>query len=652
MVRQRKDRKNEQGFTLAFTIMLTVVLSLAAVAIMAKVFVSTRQSGFTKERQNTMDAAVIGLNMALDEISPGLDRMRNVVWTSAPSDVNAGGNIYPLATYTQTQMTAAGASTSTPVRQLSMVANIRNWEAFANWSGTTTADWNKGWAYVASASTVQYFDAAPGQTGRATVSIGNENTTGAYWYKQIEPKPPVLTNGGPDVPVLPNGSKIWPNARGGGIYGNEYPYGVFCQPVLRKVFQVRQNPIVRVAVYVRLSLQDYYGPEIAGGQVTYRNVGLDGRTIPTGTPGMDAASASFDGRNFLETNAVTFSIFAVSEGSGDSKGVRIHQALNINLGGAEYISGASPRLSNGQNMNANGLENVNRLFLAGGGATPYAHRLIPYFAPTLDTPSGNNQLTAYSSITGQVYPASSDLSFNFATRPATESVVFLYEHIKLVGADNANVVFLIEQIPPGVNGTNRYWRRRLLFDGPRGFSSPLWEQFVGQGYNANQAMMFNRASYSIDPWTSTAGFPSMLYWANKVASNLAGNLVPIAPGEEHFFAPSNLDRTDAQRYPFTARLDRFGTFTVGTQSATDFGVPAADARGDVVTWPNNPLLDYRGTRLAASMPWQGPTVPVSTAVATVSYVATTWPKNAWSTIWTGQGGGIGLPFTAATWSVF
>lgn len=657
----RKDRQHERGFTLAFTIMLTVVLSLAAVAIMTKVFVSTRNSGFTKEHQNTMDSAVIGLNLAIDEISPGQDRMRNAIWTSAVSAIPAVAE-YPTIAYTQTQMKANGTRSDMPVRQLGLVGNIRNWEAFADWGGTTAAQWNKGWVYVASSSAVQYFDAAPGLTGRATISVGSENTTGAYWYKQNVTKPPTLANGAPDVPAMANGTKIWPNSRGGGIYGNEYPYGLFCQPVLRKIYHVRQNPLVRVAVYVRMSLQDYYGAEIDGGQVVYRNRDLDGRTIPiTGTiAGMDNASASFDGRNFLETNAITFSVFAVSEGTTDSRGVRIHQALNVTLGGAEYISGRSQRTTNGREINIGGLENVNRRVQTPGGGTPYVHLLSPYYAPSLDTPSGNSQLTAYTPITGQVYPASADLSFRFdpLTRPATEQVAFLYEYIKLAGPDNARVVFLIEQIPIGVNGsTTRHWRRRLLLDYPRGFSAPLWEPMPATeppvGATESTPMMFRRASYSIDPWVGTTGFPSMLHWANKEATGTAGDRVPLAPSEEHFYNKTNMFTDFTQtRYPYTARLGAFGNFTIGTQSAGDFGIPAADARGDVVTWPGNPLLDYRGARMIATMPWQGPAVPFSQAAASVSYVTTTWPMRAWSTIWSAQGGGIGLAFTAATWSAF
>lgn len=659
----RTDRRHEQGFTLAFTIMLVVVLSLAAVAIMTKVFISTRQSGFTKEHQNTMDAAVIGLNMAIDEISPGMDRMRNAAWTSAVSNLNVPAE-YPSIARTQTQVKSDGASADIPVRELGLAGNIRNWEAFANWNGTTTSEWNKGWVYVASSSTPQYFDAPPGQTGRATVSIGSVNTTGAYWYKQIEPKPPTLAQGAPDVPVRSNGTKLWPNTRGG-IYGNEYPYGLFCQPVLRKVYQVRQSPLVRVAVYVRMSLQDYYGIETVGGQIVYRNRHMDGRTLPVvgNVPGMDNASASFDGRNFLETNAITFSVFAVSEGTQDSRGVRIHQALNVTLGGAEYISGRSPRLnpSDNSDINSNGLENKSRLYQGPGATTPYVHCFTPYFAPSLDTPSGNSQLTAFAPITGQVYPASGDLSYRFDVRPATEQVMFMYEHIKLAGPDDAQIVFLIEQIPPGVNGQNRYWRRRLLWDYPRGYLDPMWN--AGSGLNRNDPMMFNPGSFSATIngaagalWYGSAAFPSMLWWANKEGSastNLTGS-VARTPAEEHFYNGPNAFQfvTTAQRYPYTARLDRFGTFLVGTQSAGDFGVPAGDARGDVVTWNENPLVDYRGGRLAATLPWQGPTIPVSQAEASVSYVTTTWPKNAWSSIWSSQGGGVGVPFTAATWSVY
>lgn len=660
--RNRKDRRYEQGFTLAFTIMLTVVLSMAAVAIMTRVFISTRHSGFTKEHQNTMDSAVIGLNLAIDEISPGLDRMRNAVWTNIVSPDTAG-EAFPAIAHTQAQIKAStGASADIPVRELSLAGNIRNWEAFADWSKNTTAEWNKGWVYVASDSAKQYFDVAPGQTGKATISIGNDVTTGAYWYKQLDPKPPTLVDGAPDVPIL-NGVKTWPNSRGTDFRGNEYPYGLFCQPVLRKVYMVRQNPMVRVAVYVRMSLQDYYGVEIQGGKVVYPNRGLDGWTSPD-WPGHTAASASYDGRNFYDTNAITFSVFAVSEGTGVSRGVRIHQALNITLGGAEYISGRSPRTTGAggslvANINKNGLENDARLKGVPGGSAEYSHYLGPYFAPALDTPSGNNQLTANAAITGQVYPASADLSFRFdlPARPKHEQAIFLYETIRLPG-DNP-VVFLIEQIPTQVSGAAKpYWRRRLLFDYKDGYvNAPRWDD-LSHAKSLNTPMMFTRASYSIDPWKETSnGFPSTLHWGNKPASDTIttahGDWIAFPNPVEHFFGKANLftDFTPT-RYPYSAQLTGPGTFAIGTQSAGDFGIAEGDERGDVVKWDKNPLLNYKGGQLDDSMPWQGPAVPRSTADATVSYAVTTWPKNAFSSKWLGNGGGVGLSFTAATWSVF
>lgn len=306
-----RSKRTQGGFTLVFTIFLIAILTTLGVAIITKVWIGTRQSLLNKERQNATDAATIGLNMAMDEISPGIERMRNVVWNST---VGAPGS-QTTALLTQAMILSGTTNPSSqPVRQLSLIGNIRNWDAFADWTRAPgSLGWNKGWTYMqhpSSGTANEYFD--PG-TNRSPVMVGTTNTTNVYWYGQLQPQPPTLADGAMNVPTT------WQNHRVGIL--DEYPDGMFDQPILKKVYTVRNNPMTRVAVYVRMSLQDYCGAPAT-------NINFAGaRNNTAGTI------------NFQDSNAVAFSVFAVSEPTPTARPVRVHQALNVAIGGIEYIAG-------------------------------------------------------------------------------------------------------------------------------------------------------------------------------------------------------------------------------------------------------------------------------------------------------------------------
>lgn len=649
----RRPGRKQAGFTLPMTMMLVIVLTVLATAIMARIYTGIKQEGFDKEHQYTSDAAVIGLNMAIDEISPGIDRMKNAVWSASTMSITAPD---PRIQYASDSVMAmldgtTLSPTSEPARELALLGNIRNWDAFADWSQvpldnswSNLQGWAKSWKYVPRSGAIQYFDDVTGGTA-ATISVGTAPTTGNYWYSQISPLPPAnvagVNYGTGTVPSdAPQAPRAWPNARNGTVYGNEYPNGLFDQPVLRKIYQVRPN--VRVAVYVRLELQDYFGGS--------NNHNPDGWFFTT------PASPTFNAANFYNSNAVTFSIFAVSESTPTTRGVRISQALNVAVGGAEYFSGDGA----GEANTLNGLENPWRL--NSQDSSPPTYYSGPYFAPVFDSPAGNNTLVAFTPVTGQVYPASCDLSFSPLTRAATEQVVFLYERIQLPAPPGwayavpafpqPTVIFMIEQVPTAVSGAAQvYWRRRLVMDYPNGaLSNPA---FWGTPQN-DLTMQFAGASYSIDPWSSpyglSAAFPSMAWWANlnQATANppvtFSDMIFPVA---DHFNAPTfTVGNTTGTRFPFSTTLDRLGKFVpIGTQSAT---LPAGNAAGDVVVWPNNPLLGYDGNRLPSSMPWQGPAIPTSPSAASVSYYALSWPQYAFSSLWGGSGGGISIPLAAAT----
>lgn len=612
---RRSDRRAEAGVTLVMTILLTLVLTMMGAAILGKIVVSMRDAGRDKERQNTMDAALVGLNMAIDDISPGLERMKNAVWSQGYATDHT---IRPHVTQPMTKPNGQPATEA--VRELALLGNIRNWEAFADWSkwagSTTDTNWNRGWSRLSPTAGTLYFDAA----NQRPIKVTNKSTDGAYWYKQLNPQPPILTDGAPGIPAN------WKNA-------SEYPQGIFYQPILYKTYTVRQDPLVRVTVFVRMSLHDYFAYDSTAKK--YLNANPDSKFWD------DPDTASFNGANFRDTNAITFSVFAVSEETPISRGIRIHQALNVAVGGMEYMSGA------GAGSWAQGLLNPARL-REGVEAIPFNYS-APYFSPALNTPSGNNRLIGHSEISGQVFTANTDLSLDFQTRPATEQVAFFYETItfnrKTDGSKNDTVAFLIERMP---FGAKPYWRRRLLFDYPAGFgAAPVgaanWFAPVG----------FKDASYSAfcPPWApfQDADFPSMYWWAN-VPNNAGGaaDIQSVPVKEEHFstgaFSTTNTTNT---RYPFSAVLSKTGTFSIGIEGAPDH----TTRRGDVVTWPSNPLQGKDGNRLPAWMPWEGPTVTMTGSDATVSYTVTTWPYRAYSTQWQVYGGAIGLNYAAATWSI-
>ena len=694
---QRLHRsQHEGGFTLAFTLLLSVVFTLIAMAVMTKILAGLRNANRSKSQQQLLDAATIGLNMALDEMNPGIERMNNTVWSSQfGATLSATMSQYVL-----------GSSTKSSVREFSLLGNIRNWEPFADWSQwdptqknvlsyyTTPNAWNKGWCYLQDTTNYTdpqnffdgYVNGVVNSNPQYPIFVGGTKTNGDYWYNQLYPAPPKTAALG--NPIVAPAS--WPNA------GQEYPNGPFYSPILYKVYKVRNNPLTRVAVYVRMSFQDYLDYTGNGGVDGYQNTYFKGRSVA------DSPSSGFDGTNFVSSNAVNFSIFAVSEPTWKSPGqvaiagTRIHQALNVAVGGMEWTDiGAGP----------------NDIVAQGSAIPPqYADWTQPLYPPSLDTPRGDNSLVAGTPITGQVYPASGDLSYSFANKPATDSVVFLYEQVDLAKSSSypngGTVVFLIEHVPQNAINSNDpsvgCYRRRLLYDWPSAYDNDpahpgFYTQFEESGATPSSpfesgfdTIAWDPGSYSIDATAdnSTDAWSSIGWFANRNFFNMAGGPntpTVLSPGTQSFdqlygedhFATDSADETDTNdnfqgpgdnsylntpyqyRYPFTAWVNSDGTFTIGTTSAVvaQGGTPPADTI-DVVNWPNNPLLAWdSGTQtmdlpMQPYMPWEGPTIADPNSGATVSYLVTTWPYMTTQAYhWIDAGGRLGLMYTAATQTI-
>lgn len=299
LARNRKatrSARDERGFTLAFTVFLTFVMIILSAAITAKVMINLKDSSLEKERDTVTNMARIGLNMAAGDILPSLEKVRNLVWTSASASAT---------TAYENTMTSDGRI----LRQMRIFTNIRSWDAFADWSqnpSTSYARWSKGWEYVPHPSSNQW----QGSTARTETFGASENilredgrtpVTNAYIYDLWRDEIPVVRRLAAGNPQPPQG---WRDAMGSAP--SEYPSSIWNTPVLKKVFRVRSydnlntdRRTVRVAVFVRMILRDYYTQS-------------------------DAAS-----------NVVIMSMYAFSEATPLSKPQMHHQAVNVTLGGAE-----------------------------------------------------------------------------------------------------------------------------------------------------------------------------------------------------------------------------------------------------------------------------------------------------------------------------
>jgi type II secretory pathway pseudopilin PulG len=611
MARQFVQRSREQGFTLVFSILLVAIISVLAGTMITRVLVANRAVVNDRAIQNDSDLAVTALNMAFDEVSRNTDLMSNTVWTSQVEDKTSGYTRDGAAdtavavpprnlAFPAVEAVAAGTTcpecfnvndssgasftfrlTTTPLRELALLGNIRNWPAFADWSrwgGNTSWDslpdadrdaWSKGWEYLPEGGYTLRYEMYNGGSGSNTglntgevVKVGSTNTTGTYWYDQMSPRPPA--SGSADT-----APRSWPNIN------QEYPQGLFHQPMLWKVFTLGSEPRPgggaaiprRAAVFVRMSLHDYYSPDSAG---VAQNAYIDGKTV------FSPRTATFNAANLIKSpnalQAITFSIISVGEGrplTYSAAGTpltraparRYHQALNVAVGPCEYNSGNS--VGNNQATLYNTREKALPLFSNDyGGAlrypaagsdspdgkfydrtsrfrdssvTPAQNRnqeifpvllellkdyRAPYFAPSFAT-SGNGRLVMHQPIKGRVFPASLDFrrtrGYSYPWNPTSTSndrrVLFLYEVVELPGTPVREVVFLIER----VQGTVTRWRRRLLRD-----TSVAAAAATSRHYSVNgEQIQLPMASHSnvINPWDPGLAaekiYPSLLFVAGK-----------------------------------------------------------------------------------------------------------------------------------------
>ena len=606
---RRSHRPAEQGFTLVFTILLVAIVTVLAGTVITRVLVSNRAVVREQSDQNDSDLALTALNMAFDEISRDTDLMVNTVWTgvveSKEAEYPVNGVVPPrnrsFPAIVATGSTATGANIfsadmgagvtqkyhmleTTPLRDLGLLGNIRHWPAFADWSkwpttaaafsdlpdAPTKQAWSRGWEYLPNDTTKITYEMYnkgaginTGLTNGSRVKVMSVDTDGDYWYKQTSPSPPDSSTTCP----APDG---WRNK------SREYPKGLFYQPVLWKVYTLGNNR--RAAVFVRMSLHDYFGPDPANPDDTtkVRNMAIDGKTIfsdRNSTPGNN----SFDGSNFEDrSQAITFSVFSVGEGrvlstSGTTvtraQARRYHQALNVGVGPCEYNSGTAPAdgnysvynsrkrslpLYSNSSVTADGTANRPLLQYIATPSVPQKHydrtsrtgtlpwesklpaeelaheRVFraPYFAPTFKT-SGVGKLIMHQPIRGVVFPASLDLTDNGYTSPSNpaftsnaRNVIFLYEIVEFAGG--SQVVFLIERIQGTPDATPK-WRRRLLRDDR--VKVPNKVLHYATNPELVEPIYFDMVNYhtaTLNPWdpgaTSTANeklYPSLLFYANK-----------------------------------------------------------------------------------------------------------------------------------------
>ena len=362
--RRSAARPNEEGFTLVFTILLVLIVTALAGTVITRVVTSNRATVRDGLNQVDSDLALVGVNLAYDEVGQKTDMMSNVVWSSdqiTDASWYASGAVPPRnspmaairevvtgeavpATESVTFNSRSYRLSGYPLRELGLLGNIRYWPAFADWSKwetgatpTNQAQWSRGWEYLPPGTNPLYYESYGSGAGTSTtlaagspIKVDQTITTRSYWYAQISPQPPEDGSAAPEA---------WPNKT------TEYSKGLFYQPVLWKVYKLGKDQAgndLRAAAFVRMSLQEYFGGSGAPNRL------IDGKTVFS--PVVDG----FNGANLIGSadarQAITFSIFCVAEGrpltfgtSGavTSRGMakRYHQALNVAVGPCEYNSG-------------------------------------------------------------------------------------------------------------------------------------------------------------------------------------------------------------------------------------------------------------------------------------------------------------------------
>ncbi|MBU6428264.1 MAG: type II secretion system GspH family protein, partial [Cyanobacteria bacterium REEB65] len=115
----------QSGFSLALTMMVTVVLILLAGSVIANILNTLRGVTITRQQAGLTNEADLGLKMAESEIDQNLDLMLYTMWSAAAS---------PSMLQSTNATGALDAEGKFPVRDLELLGNARNWPPFCDWA--------------------------------------------------------------------------------------------------------------------------------------------------------------------------------------------------------------------------------------------------------------------------------------------------------------------------------------------------------------------------------------------------------------------------------------------------------------------------------------------------------------------------------------
>ena len=421
--------EEQKGQTIAITMMVTLLMLLLSATVVTSVIQNMRDAAESKNQATLYSAAEVGLGMAQRDINRSAYFMLGLAWSRFFSSDNPEGTLNQFF---------SPAKNGTPYKFFEYFKDLRNWPGFTvqdGWvklnPGSETADnsyhfprtdayadqiigenaaddslskkqhfitrsWKKGVDYASA-------DSAANRTQRYRYYVKRPNgvaTPSCYgWYNDLLPL---------DY----------------GTAGDGTAAGAYQSLVYKKLYTFRNDggsPPIRVAVYIRMNLEDYVSTKTTDGNKgnPLCDCGAGGTRYHTET-----ANTSLD--NYIShcpRNSVKFLIAAVSESTLDADSQFSQCNMTVELGGAVRIQELPfNKLPNGS---ISGLANM---VISDLGYLYDPGCFAPVLSPLVAADPGGMVGCKGATVSGMVFPAGATTDL-MATNPVhwwERGRVFLY----------------------------------------------------------------------------------------------------------------------------------------------------------------------------------------------------------------------------------
>lgn len=431
-------RSPQSGQTLAITLFLTTLILTLCVAVIGSILKTTQESAKARSFATLYNAAEAGLGMGQRDVNRAAYYMVNLVWTtrSASSSEVLNTELGPLGD-------------GQPYKIFEYFSKIQNWMGL---------DAANGWMVLPTASVGvpdKYYDFNHNGTQESDEELGSvtkDNLVPGVHQKFITKswKTSINMASAPDKELYRyyirrnTGDTVLKPPSYATWYDDKMPLSYddvtkTNNPIIKKVYVVSTKPLVRVAVYIRMDLSDYYqgSPicECGPGGTRYHNLSGDA----------NAGSPQYVTR--CPNNTVRFLIAAVSESTPDAPSQFAQTNVTVELG----------RAIRGQSL----VNNANPLFYIVNNSA-YDPGV---FAPVLDPLVGRDLASP------DIYPGATVSGMLFRVDPSIAYAprrIYLYETPistqPFVDVGNNTIISTNTIFFVGFDGTKF---RRYYYDGPK-----------------------------------------------------------------------------------------------------------------------------------------------------------------------------------------